>query len=666
MPIISGGTSSGGGGGGGGDMAKATYDAANIAQQVVGTAATQTLTNKTLTSPVLTTPNLGTPSAITLTNATDATDKRLMTDAQETKLDSVATGADVTSATNIASSIVGVAGKTTAVDADTIPLIDSAASNALKELTWANLKASLLGTVSTVFGRGPTGAAVPIAVDASLVISDTTLSRAALTGDVAAAGGSNATVIGANKVLDTMLADMAAKTLKGNSTGSTADPQNLTVEGGLSFGNGTLKSAGSMAFSALFGAQPTVTDPGSTKFSFNAGGNVLVISNTTLGGRDLAGYFGAAVVNGKIHWKGSDFTSAAWGEFQVTSAASGTGNTFWSFGGASIDIGGALPADGEEIIWWYERISSAEDVVAAALDADVARFDAQYQLIDKNGVVRSGTAEAANYAALLALDEAAYENFAVIVDNMTGKPVFVSDGNNFLPLNGGYGLSRSNVSVKKVVCANQVTWSISNNGSGLVRLTGTAHGLTAAANGYCLYATNTTTDIPAGTFATVTYVNANVIDTDLPFTSATGTPTFAAIATKIPVLTVNVPPLRLNSRFLFDCGLKAETGPTTNKIYCTLGATDLTTVTFNASSNASLPIKAGFKNLNDASKQEGIYGKSSSGSGGGSANIVMDGVGGNPAGVDTSGGAANFVVSLECQTVDKGFELSGYTTRIEG
>lgn len=39
-------------------MLAATYDPANIAQQVVGTTATQTLTNKTLTSPTLTTPVL--------------------------------------------------------------------------------------------------------------------------------------------------------------------------------------------------------------------------------------------------------------------------------------------------------------------------------------------------------------------------------------------------------------------------------------------------------------------------------------------------------------------------------------------------------------------------------------------------------------------------------
>lgn len=39
-----------------GDMTKAAYDAANINQQLVGTTATQTLTNKTLTSPVVNSP----------------------------------------------------------------------------------------------------------------------------------------------------------------------------------------------------------------------------------------------------------------------------------------------------------------------------------------------------------------------------------------------------------------------------------------------------------------------------------------------------------------------------------------------------------------------------------------------------------------------------------
>jgi hypothetical protein len=45
----------------------------------------------------------GATPTFTTTNFTDATDKRLMTDAQETKLDSVESSADVTDATNVTS-----------------------------------------------------------------------------------------------------------------------------------------------------------------------------------------------------------------------------------------------------------------------------------------------------------------------------------------------------------------------------------------------------------------------------------------------------------------------------------------------------------------------------------------------------------------------------------
>lgn len=47
-------------------------------------------------------------------------------------------------ATNIAAVLHAASGKTTPVDADELGLIDSAASNALKKLTWANLKTTLI------------------------------------------------------------------------------------------------------------------------------------------------------------------------------------------------------------------------------------------------------------------------------------------------------------------------------------------------------------------------------------------------------------------------------------------------------------------------------------------------------------------------------------------
>ncbi len=78
----------------------------------------------------------------------------LMPKADKTKLDGIEAGADITDAVNIASSIHGVDSKATPIDADELGLIDSAASNALKKLTWANLKATLLATDGYVFYNG--------------------------------------------------------------------------------------------------------------------------------------------------------------------------------------------------------------------------------------------------------------------------------------------------------------------------------------------------------------------------------------------------------------------------------------------------------------------------------------------------------------------------------
>ena len=63
----------------------------------------------------------------------------------------VENGADVTDAANVGSSIHGATAKTTPVDADTIPLIDSAASNALKKVSWLNIKATLKTHFDTLY-----------------------------------------------------------------------------------------------------------------------------------------------------------------------------------------------------------------------------------------------------------------------------------------------------------------------------------------------------------------------------------------------------------------------------------------------------------------------------------------------------------------------------------
>lgn len=81
---------------------------------------------------------------LTVTASTDL-------DAMRTKLATVATNADVTSATNIGTSINGASAKTSYVAADKFPLLDSEASNALKYITGTNLELSLKTYTDTLY-----------------------------------------------------------------------------------------------------------------------------------------------------------------------------------------------------------------------------------------------------------------------------------------------------------------------------------------------------------------------------------------------------------------------------------------------------------------------------------------------------------------------------------
>lgn len=96
----------------------------------------------------------GETGAVTLTTD-DVSDSgqtaKYTTAADITKLAGIEALADVTDAGNVGSSIHGATGKTTPVDADTVPLIDSAASNVLKKVTWANVKATLKTYFDTIY-----------------------------------------------------------------------------------------------------------------------------------------------------------------------------------------------------------------------------------------------------------------------------------------------------------------------------------------------------------------------------------------------------------------------------------------------------------------------------------------------------------------------------------
>lgn len=69
--------------------------------------------------------------------------------------------------------------KATPVDADELPLSDSAASNALKKLTWSNLKATLYSALGALIAAG-TSKATPVDAD-GLVLQDSAASNATKT-----------------------------------------------------------------------------------------------------------------------------------------------------------------------------------------------------------------------------------------------------------------------------------------------------------------------------------------------------------------------------------------------------------------------------------------------------------------------------------------------------
>lgn len=183
---------------------------------------------------------------------------------------------------------VSVAAKTTPVDADQLPLVDSAASNVLKKLTWVNVKATLKTYFDTLY---PAGSGTSTGTNTG--DNGTVTSVAALT-------------------LGTVGTDLSSTV----ATGSTTAVITLQVPTASAANRGALSAAD---WSTFNGKQSALSPAALTKTNDT---NVTL----TLGGAPTTALLQAASIT--LGWTG--FLATGRGGTGVNNSTGGTANQFWA------------------------------------------------------------------------------------------------------------------------------------------------------------------------------------------------------------------------------------------------------------------------------------------------------------------------------------------------
>ena len=487
--------------------------------QVITATGVQTLSNKTLTAP-----DLGTPSVIILTNAVDATDKRLMLDAQEAKLDAlegvdkrvltdaeqsklagIEALADITDAANVGAAIQASANKAVPVGADRIAIIDTISGNILGYSTLAQLIAQILTTNSIATG----------------MVQD-------------------------NAIGNAKAANAPGNTLKGNDTAILGDPVDITINSNTIVGRGInnlvdltldpsltitagdvlkVPEVGSYLSFIWDGASTADSDPGINKIRGNnatpASITQIYLDDVDRAGRDVTGYISVWGIGGTCMLT----SSSSYLVLNIATITDVTGYTKL----IGTYIAGAGFSNGDIVFLTY---------------LDGAATPAYTNLSDA-GLPSPVT----------------YPNFVAIITNVSGNTfgrpgIFRSNGTVYNGI-GRQTLEQFNGDNKVYATNAALTWTVANN-AGNVRLTSSAaHGIPVASY------TNSSLHIKtaSGSFFGVDELvgfsavgTTTTIDTTLAWNAgmAGATPVFSVAGDKFKIATTLIPVMRANSRLILD------------------------------------------------------------------------------------------------------------------